>query len=124
MKRILPILCTIVLLASCVSPDAPPTDSGIEGQALIGPICPVVREGEECPDQPYQAILTVTSPKGERIVQFQTDEDGRFKIPLQPGEYILIPESTGKLPFASEQDVSVKKGEFTQVIVNYDSGIR
>jgi len=78
----------------------------------------------DCDDQPYQATLTVTSPKGERIVQIQTDEDGRFKIPLAPGEYILVPESPGKLPFASEQDVSVKEGEFTQVIVNYDSGIR
>lgn len=87
-------------------------------------MCPVVQAGQECPDQPYQAVLTVNSPEGERIVQIQTDEEGRFRIPLQPGEYILHPESQNALPFAREQAVIVEEGTFTQVIVNYDSGIR
>lgn len=113
----------ILLLSTCsVKPSA--EDSGIEGQVFIGPMCPVVQVGEECPDQPYQALLTVNSPKGERIVQFQTDEEGRFRIPFQPGEYILHPESPNSLPFAVEQSVIVEEGRFTQVIVNYDSGIR
>jgi len=114
----------ILLLASCSSvTPTPPADSGIEGQVFIGPNCPVVRVGEECPDQPYQATLTVNNPKGERIVQIQTEEDGQFKISLPPGEYILHPES-GRLPSADEQTVIVEPGVFTQVIVNYDSGIR
>jgi len=113
----------IIILSTCsVKPKA--EDSGIEGQVFIGPICPVVRVGEECPDQPYQAVLTVNSPKGERIVQVQTDEAGRFRIPLAPGEYILHPESPNTLPFAVEQPVIVEEGKFTQVVVNYDSGIR
>jgi hypothetical protein len=100
------------------------TDSGIEGQVFIGPMCPVVQVGQECPDQPYQAVLTVNSPEGERIVQVQTDEEGRFRIPLEPGEYILHPESPNALPLTKEQAVIVEEGKFTQVIVNYDSGIR
>jgi hypothetical protein len=66
----------------------------------------------------------VTSLEGERIVQIQTDEDGRFRIPLLPGEYILHPESQNVLPFADEQPVIVNEGRFTLVKVNYDSGIR
>lgn len=114
----------VLLLASC-SPTTPtpPAESGIEGQVFIGPACPVVREGEACPDQPYQALLTVNNPKGERIVQVQTDADGRFKVPLWPGEYILHPESEN-IPFADNQTIIVESGAFTQVIVNYDSGIR
>jgi hypothetical protein len=113
----------IIALSTCsVKPSA--EDSGIQGQVFIGPMCPVVQVGEECPDQPYQALLTVNSPKGERIVQFQTDKEGRFRIPLQPGEYILHPESPNSLPFAAEQSVIVEDGRYTQVIVNYDSGIR
>jgi hypothetical protein len=117
--------CLLLLfLASCASFNTPPTDSGIEGQVFVGPMCPVVREGEACPDQPYQAFLTVTSPKGERIVQIQTDEQGRFRIPLPAGEYVLHPESPNAFPFADEQKIVVEEGKFTQVVVNYDSGIR
>jgi hypothetical protein len=122
--KIILLFLFVLFLTSCASSATPPSDSGIEGQVLIGPTCPVVREGEECPDQPYQAVLTVNSPKGERIVQVQTDEDGYFKIHLHPGEYILHPESPNVLPFAGEQTVFVEMGKFTQVVVNYDSGIR
>lgn len=123
MKHKLWIVPLILALAAC-SPQPIPTDSGIEGQVFIGPMCPVVQIGQECPDQPYQAILTVLSPDGREIVQVQTDEQGRFKIPLEPGEYILRPESPDVLPFASEQPFVVESGRFTQTIVHYDSGIR
>ncbi len=110
-------------LAACAAPPTP-TDSGVEGQVLIGPMCPVVQEGQECPDQPYQATLTVLSQNGREIVQVQTDEQGRFKIPLAPGEYILHPESPDVLPSASDQNFVVEAGRFTKLVVNYDSGIR
>ena len=114
----------ILLLSTCSMKPSTPTDSGIEGQALIGPVCPVVQAGQDCADRPYQALLSVTSPTGERVVQVQTDANGMFKIPLAPGEYILHPESPNALPFASEQTVRVEAGKFTQVLVSYDSGIR
>lgn len=114
----------LLFLSACSTITPTPTNSGIEGQVFSGPMCPVVQVGQECPDQPYQAVLTVNSPEGERIVQVQTDEEGRFKIPLLPGEYILHPQSADALPFASEQTVFVEEGKYTQVIVNYDSGVR
>jgi hypothetical protein len=121
-KRIL-ILGTL-LLSACASASPAPTDSGVEGRVLIGPMCPVVQVGQECPDEPYQATLTINSPTGERIVQVQTKEDGTFKIPLAPGDYILHPESPNVMPTAQDQPFSVEAGKFTQVTVNYDSGIR
>ncbi len=114
----------MILLLSTCSINPAPTDSGIEGQALIGPACPIVQEGQVCPDQPYQATLTVNSLNGGKIAQVQTDEQGRFKIPLAPGQYILHPESPNTMPHASEQTFVVEAGKFTQIIVNYDSGIR
>lgn len=114
----------LILILSTCSMKQKESDSGIEGQVFIGPMCPVVQIGQECPDQPYQALLTVNSLGGERIAQVQTDEMGRFKIPLEPGEYILHPESPNVMPFAQEQNITVEVGKFTQVIVNYDSGIR
>jgi hypothetical protein len=114
----------ILILATCSAQPPAPTDSGIEGQVFIGPMCPVVQAGQACPDQPYQAVLTVNSPQGGKIVQVQADKDGRFKIPLAPGEYVLHPESPNTMPFAREQSFVVEQGKFTQTVVNYDSGIR
>lgn len=114
----------IILLATCSAQLPTPADSGVEGQVFIGPICPVVQVGQECPDQPHQATLTINNLGGDRVAQIQADEQGRFKIPLEPGKYILHPESSDRLPFAAEQTFTVESGRFTQLIVNYDSGIR
>jgi len=114
----------ILVLATCSIYNPTPRGSGIEGQVVVGPTCPVVEQGQECPDQAYQATLTVNSPNGVQIVQFQTDEQGHFRIPLAPGEYILHPESPNGIPFAGDQSFIVETGRYTQITVNYDSGIR
>jgi hypothetical protein len=114
----------ILVLATCSIYSPTPRGSGIEGQVLHGPMCPVIQQGQLCPDQPYQATLTVNSPNGVQIVQFQTDKDGRFRVPLVPGKYILHPESPNGIPFAGDQSFSVETGNFTHLVVNYDSGIR
>lgn len=114
----------IILLATCSFQEAAPADSGVEGQVLIGPMCPVVQVGQPCPDQPYQTKLTINGQDGKRITQVQTDQQGRFKISLKPGQYILHPESPNVMPFTAEQSFSVAAGQFTQITVNYDSGIR
>lgn len=115
----------ILLLATCsAEPASTSTTSGVEGQVFIGPVCPVVQEGQECADRPYQATLIVNNSNGREIVKVQTDEQGRFKIPLEPGEYILHPESPNVMPYAAEQVFVVEAGKFTQVNITYDSGIR
>lgn len=114
----------ILALATCSIYSPTPRGSGIEGQVLLGPMCPVVQQGQECPDQPYQTTLTVNSLNGVQIVQFQSDAQGRFQVPLVPGEYILHPESPNGIPFAGDQAFTVQTGQYTQITVNYDSGIR
>ena len=114
----------ILVLATCSIYSPTPRGSGVEGQVLLGPMCPVVQEGEDCPDQAYQATLTVLNRDGLLITQFQTDDQGRFNIPLVPGEYILHPESPNGIPFAGDQSFIVETGRFTQITVHYDSGIR
>jgi hypothetical protein len=113
----------ILLIATC-SAQPVSADSGVEGQVFIGPTCPVVQVGQECPDQPYQATLAVNNSNGREIVKVLTDEAGRFKILLDPGTYILHPESPNVMPFAAEQIVVVGAGKFTQITIHYDSGIR
>ena len=114
----------ILVLATCTIYSPTPRGSGIEGQVLLGPMCPVVQQGQECPDQPYQATLILTSPNGVQVAQFQSDEQGRFRVSLVPGVYVLHPESPNGIPFASDQSFVVETGRYTQITVHYDSGIR
>jgi hypothetical protein len=114
----------ILALATCTIYSPTPRGSGVEGQVLLGPMCPVVQEGQDCHDQSYQATLTVTSPNGVQVVQFQSDEQGRFRVSLVPGVYILHPESSNGIPFAGDQSFTVETGRYTQLTIHYDSGIR
>jgi hypothetical protein len=112
-------------LAGC-SQTAAPTDSGIVGKVVIGPTCPVEMPGLDCADKPYQATLTVLTPSGDKVTRFTTDEEGQFRVNLAPGQYILHPESPDDmgLPYGVEQTFAVEKGQFNELLVMYDSGIR
>ena len=115
---------SILLMATWSFHNPAPRESGIEGQVLIGSTCPVAQPRQECPDQPYQATITVNSPNGGAIVQFQTDGGGHFRIPLAPGEYILHPESPNGISFAADQTIIVGAGQYVQIVLKYDNGLR
>lgn len=101
--------------------------SGIQGQVLIGPTCPGPVRAEpstQCADKPFQATFTVMNQSKQPVTQFQTDEQGHFQIALPPGTYILQPETPNALPRAADQTVTVTKGQFTDLQITFDSGIR
>jgi hypothetical protein len=103
------------------------TDSGIFGQVLIGPNCggPVTEENAaECDDKPYQAFLAVLDAEGKQLLRFQTDAEGRFRVLMPPGQYTLKPEVGQPLPLAAEQPFSVSAGQFSELVVLYDTGLR
>jgi hypothetical protein len=122
-KRVL-LIILFLLMASCSS--WIPADTGIEGQVFIGPTCPVVQADNPCPDKAYQATLTILNSAGRKITRFTTDDEGRFQVPLAPGNYILRPETPAgqPMPVAAEQPFGVIEGQFTQLKVTFDSGIR
>src|SRR3989304_4616550 len=88
------IAAAAALLFACKSEEeTPPLTSGIEGQVLIGPMCPVVQEGTPCPDQPYQATIVIwNADRTKEIVTIRTKPDGRFRVPLAPGDYYIDPQ--------------------------------
>ena len=127
MKKILAPILFLALLTACgPATESFPADTGLEGQALLSPMCPVVREGVDCPDQPYQAHFVVLRPDGREVTRFDTDEQGRFKVNLPPGDYVLHPENPNgaMLPYAADVTFTVTAHEFTNIIVTFDSGIR
>jgi len=109
---------------STSTPSTPSGETGIAGTVLIGPQCPVVREDEPCPDQPYEADIDVYEASGKLVAQVRSDANGEFFVALAPGAYRLEPRSPGALPYGSPQDVTVTAGHVAHVVVSYDSGIR
>lgn len=101
-------------------------ESGVEGFVWIGPTCPVVQVGTECPDRPYETELAVTDIEGNDVANGKSDPDGFFRILLPPGRYILVPETPSRNapPFVNPIPFHVELGLFTQLEVNYDSGMR
>ncbi len=101
---------------------------GIEGRVIIRPISPPISptvRPERTNYRPYQATVSVMDQWGQTVTQFQSDPSGRFRLPLEPGTYTLRPDdSPGPLPHAAEQAVTVSEGQFTEVLIAYDSGIR
>jgi hypothetical protein len=109
-------------------PAAGEGSSGITGRAVLGPTCPVEREDTPCPDRPYGgARLRITERgTGDVAATVTAGDEGRFRVPLAPGEYVVDAEPTeGRpLPFAKPVDVTVRPGEFTHVTLSFDTGIR
>jgi hypothetical protein len=114
----------VLTLSACVDAAPPDGRSGLEGLVTVGPQCPVV-QGESCPDLPYAATLELQQA-GILLVRFQADAQGKFRVAVRPGSYSLEPLSPpGRaLPAARPQAVTVLEGQFLQVAVVYDSGIR
>lgn len=107
--------------SSLLGPGAP---QGVEGQVLLGPLCPVQMEGDPCPDRPYQAWIRVLAGDGGRLTRVRSGEDGQFRVGLEPGRYTLQPESGDPLPRAAEQAVVVTAGRYEEVTIRFDTGIR
>ena len=127
-----PILLVLALLALALSacgtggPTNPP-DSGIRGLVTLGPTCPVQVEGDPQPcSTTYAATLEIHDQASDKLITTVTSgADGRFEVRLAPGTYRIVPQVAEVLPIASPlEDVVVAAGRFTEVQVDFDSGIR
>lgn len=114
----------VVLLPGLACGGSAIPDSGIEGFVTIGPISPVVTPGS-VDNEPYSALLRIKNLPGEDLVAtVQSDEEGLFRVALEPGRYLVEPENGNPLPIAESQEVTVSPGRYTHIDVAYDSGIR
>lgn len=127
MKRLLPLFLFLILVATGCNPPTQGGASGIEGQVLLGPNCTVVRPNDTtCVNKPYQATLVVLTTSGQEVTRFSSDENGNFRVNLEPGDYVLRPEPPNGAfsPRGRDQPFSVLAGQFTKLMVTYDSGMR
>ena len=125
MKRLaLSLVLVAGAVASCGGDGAGDGTSGIRGRALSGPNCPVEVEGSPCPDLPWEGTVIAIDTETDEEFPVQTDADGRFELPLEPGSYEVSIVSESSPPFAKPQTVTVDPGSFTEVVVSVDTGIR
>jgi hypothetical protein len=123
------------LLVKNVTSTPPPTNTGIKGTALVGPISPVSMAGvpNEKPlpgarihvvQQRQIGVFYINPPFTADVV---TDDQGMFSVDTPAGTFIvtgLPPDPTKFFPRGSTQTVQVTAGAYTQITVHYDSGIR
>ncbi len=101
----------------------------MSGQVLLGPTCPVEAEGQPCEDSPATDVaVTVHEPSGsdpttpgEAVADGRTGDDGRFRIDLDPGDYLVTAEAG---MYCEPVPVAVVAGEYAEVDVHCDTGIR
>jgi hypothetical protein len=113
-----------VALASCGGVGVGDATSGIRGQALAGPQCPVETQASPCPPVPYEGTVIATDVESGAEYTVDTDADGRFELPLAPGPYEVSIVSETSPPFAKPQTVTVEPDSFTEITVSVDTGIR
>ena len=126
--RVTRLLAGIVLLAASLLAvpafAAGHLHSGVIGEVVLSHGA-VEYEGADCYD-PYQAGMTVTTQSGRFVTRVISDENGRFRVFLKPGDYVLMGD-TGDSEFYPDTkpvDVHVDRKRFTRVRIVYDSGIR
>ena len=118
------VACVAVVLAcGCGMSSAAKPASGIVGRVMIGPTCPVERPGQSCV-RPYATNIKVLgAARHHPVMTFESTSDGRFRVALSPGRYILEDEKPG-LPRLSPRAVTVHRSVFTRVVLMFDSGLR
>jgi|GEM_PF-3190158 len=105
-----------------------PFDSGVEGVVTLGPVCPVMREGDTtCADKPYVTdiqVIAIGSPKSSPLATITSDQEGKYKIMLPPGEYALQPVSGAVFPRCETKNISIEPAKIIEANLTCDSGIR
>ena len=123
MKRFALVLVAVAV-ASCGGNGPGDGTSGIRGQALAGPQCPVEVQGSPCPPVPYEGTVIATDVESGAEFTAETDAEGHFELPLEPGTYEVSIVSDTSPPSAKPQSVIVESGSFAEITVSVDTGIR
>ena len=105
---------------------AMPAGSGVSGLITVDGGCPVATD-PPCPDRPYPARITITEAgTGKAVGSLVSDQDGRYRIALAPGRYVMHVANPQGRPFPRPASVTVvvPPGRYATENVRLDTGIR
>jgi hypothetical protein len=107
------------------TPSLAAIDSGVRGIVLLGPTCPAQPVDASPCVTPYAARLVIVDDKGDPVATVMSGSDGRFEVRLAPGDYTIQPENgVDGVPSSSPQNVTVIPGDFVEVEIDFDTGLR
>jgi hypothetical protein len=121
-RWLLPLALSLAAASCGVDPGPGGKRSGIEGRVLLVGACP---GPSDCPARAVAAEVTIEPPSGERIHTVDTDERGRFRIALPPGDYLVsarVPTEPDLVPRATA--VTVEPDRFTRARVVIGTRLR
>jgi hypothetical protein len=120
-------LAAVLNLGGCgpgTQTGSPALDSGISGLTVAGPQCPVEIAGQPCPPKPVSARVAVQDAAGQQLTAFDSDAQGRFRLPLSPGAYVLVSSGDPGGPLLKPVQVTVLAGQYVELQLMLDTGIR
>jgi hypothetical protein len=98
--------------------------SGIEGVIFVSPIRPGPIRKDEPNMGPAGNVTFVVMKADAKITSMTTDPEGRFRVSLPPGHYIVTRDEPGAKIGHWRFEADVKAGEMTNVQWTADSGMR
>ena len=110
----------VTSLGLALRPEKEP--SGVTGTVIAWPCNPVeTREDPPCPG--YVGEIRVLREDGSVVTTSHTDSDGRFRVELPPGRYVVDPNDGGKSLANGEGRVTVREGSFARVDLTHYTGL-
>ena len=127
MRRLVLLALTFVIISCAPGPQETGT---LEGHVTIGPLVPVMREGEPEPTPAPEVyagrqIVIYAQDGRTEITRVQIDAEGNYRVTLPVGTYVVDINRIGidrgiDLP----KTVEIVSGQVTRLDVEIDTGIR
>jgi hypothetical protein len=118
------VLFSSLALAQAGSAPKPESESGLEGVITVSPVQGgPTRQG--VPDSKPLANMEFVVKKGENsVASFKTDDQGRFRIALPPGQYAISRKEGVAIGNYGPFPVEVTAGQMKTVHWDCDTGLR
>lgn len=102
----------------------PNDDSGIEGTISISPIQGGPTRAGRSNSAPLSNTAFEIKQDGRSVSEFQTDEQGHFRVLLSPGRYTISRKNHQAIGSFGPFEVTVVAGKMSGVRWECDSGLR
>lgn len=130
LKRLLLLITWTIILVGCSLIDR--EEGTLTGHVTIGPLVPVLREGEPEPTpspEVYAAwqIVVFTENRGREVARADIDPSGNYQIILPVSTYVVtaLPTGGGGGPGGSpDYHVEITPDNITHLDLDIDTGIR